>query len=81
MAAVVVRYYAGAAAAAGGTSEDREAEAVEDLLASLVQDKPGRLEKILASASILVDGTVVRDRTAKLHDGQTVDVLPPFAGG
>jgi molybdopterin converting factor small subunit len=29
----------------------------------------------------LCDGVAVRDTAARLQGGQTIDVLPPFAGG
>ncbi len=81
MAQVAVRYYGGAAAATGAATESADVETLGDLLNRLAAAHPGALDRILAVASVLVDGTVVRDRGARLRDGQTVDILPPFAGG
>ncbi|HEX3003643.1 MAG TPA: MoaD/ThiS family protein, partial [Angustibacter sp.] len=43
----------------------------------------GRLAEVLARSSVLVDGRVVRADAPDLAlaEGQTVEVLPPFAGG
>lgn len=39
------------------------------------------LGPVLQKCSFLLDGVAVRDPAATLGDDQTVDVLPPFAGG
>lgn len=39
------------------------------------------LARVLPRCSYLCDGVAVRDLGMKLHSGQIVDVLPPFAGG
>ena len=39
------------------------------------------LAKVLSRCSYLCDGIAVRDLGLTLRDAQTVDVLPPFAGG
>ena len=41
----------------------------------------GALASVLARCSYLRDGVAVRDLAVELGDAQTVDVLPPFAGG
>ncbi len=41
----------------------------------------GPLADVLRRCSYLCDGIAVRDTSATLQTGQTVDVLPPFAGG
>lgn len=81
MARVQVRYYGGAAAAAGAATESAEADDVIELLDKLAAAHPGALDRVLAVASVLVDGTVVRDRSFQLTEAQAVDILPPFAGG
>jgi molybdopterin converting factor small subunit len=35
----------------------------------------------LERCSYLCDGIAVRDETTPLRTGDTIDVLPPFAGG
>lgn len=78
MASVTVRYFAGAARAAGRESEQLEASSIEDLRETLAA-RP-ELTSVCRSASFLIDSQVAGDN-ARLHDGATVDVLPPFAGG
>ena len=78
MASVTVRYFAGAARAAGRESEQLEATSVEDLREMLAA-RP-ELASVCRSASFLIDGQAAGEN-ARLHDGATVDVLPPFAGG
>jgi sulfur-carrier protein len=80
---VTVRYFAAARAAAGIEIETLQLQ--KDLtLASLVQQLSARgpeLAKVLARCSFLCDEVAVRDRDKPLQTNQTVDVLPPFAGG
>jgi molybdopterin synthase sulfur carrier subunit len=78
---LLVRYYAGAAAAAGRPEEKMSAADLPALRAVLVERHGARMERILAAASLLVDGVAVRSGDAELPDGCTVEVLPPFAGG
>lgn len=78
---VTVRYWAGARAAAGREEEAVDAGTVGELLAAL--GDRADLARVLAAASLLVDGQAVRreDTAHTLASGATVDVLPPFAGG
>ncbi|MBS9532337.1 MoaD/ThiS family protein [Mycobacterium sp. M1] len=80
---VTVRYFAAACAAAGTDSAALTLPAgatVADLTAELAAGNP-RLAAVLPRCSYLCDGVAVRDRSTVLHHGETVDVLPPFAGG
>ena len=80
---VTVRYFAAARAAAGAESESvilRPGTTVADLVERLAV--PGtRLATVLNRCSYLCDGIAVRDDTKALRSGDTIDVLPPFAGG
>jgi len=81
--AVTVRYFAAARAAAGVEDETIDLPAgatVADLVGGLAARGTG-LATVLARCSYLCDGVAVRDMLIPLHSGQTVDVLPPFAGG
>ncbi|KQX61603.1 MoaD/ThiS family protein [Angustibacter sp. Root456] len=82
MAEVTVRYWAGAREAAGVDEERLAADTVVEVLQALAA-RGGRLAEVLGRSSVLVDGRVVRDDATdlRLADGQTVEVLPPFAGG
>lgn len=53
---------------------------VADLADQLGAHNP-RLAAVLARCSYLCDGIAVRDARGPLRAGQTIDVLPPFAGG
>lgn len=81
--AVTVRFFAAARAAAGAEeevvvlSEGGTVAALTELLAG----RGAELATVLQRCSYLCDGTAVRDTDAVLRDGQTIDVLPPFAGG
>jgi molybdopterin converting factor small subunit len=80
---VTVRYFAAARAAAGFDDEIvalPPGTTVEALVQTLSQRDP-ELAKVLSRCSYLCDGIAVRDLGLTLSDAQTLDVLPPFAGG
>ena len=80
---VSVRYFAAARAAAGAEAEMIEVRAgttVADLI-DVLKARDAGLAKVLARCSYLCDGIAVRDRSIVLGSAQTIDVLPPFAGG
>ena len=80
---ITVRYFAAARAAAGIETETLSVPA-GTTIAGLVTDLAGRgpvLAKVLARCSYLRDGIAVRDKSVALRTRETVDVLPPFAGG
>jgi molybdopterin converting factor small subunit len=78
-----VRYFAAARAAAGMEAETLdvpEGTSVKDLVGQLGARSP-ELASVLDRCSFLCDGVAVRNRAEPLRTNQTVDVLPPFAGG
>lgn len=80
---VTVRYFAAARAAAGIEQETvavPPGATVADLVDAL-RTRGADLAAVLARCSYLRDGIAVRDTRTPLGDGQTIDVLPPFAGG
>jgi sulfur-carrier protein len=83
---VTVRYFAAAQAAAGADSETVTLPP-GTTIAELVKNLAGRgehLANVLGRCSYLCDGIAVHKETietAALRSGDTVDVLPPFAGG
>jgi molybdopterin synthase sulfur carrier subunit len=80
---VTVRYFAAARAAAGAETEAatvRPGATVAELVDALAEHNE-RLAAVLKRCSYLCDGVAVRDESAVLRAGQTIDVLPPFAGG
>ncbi len=76
---VTVRYFAGAAEAAGCEQEDVVAASVGELRA-LLSARDAELGRVLGLCSVLVGGERSEPDRA-LAPGDTVDVLPPFAGG
>lgn len=80
---VTVRYFAAARAAAETETETvavHPGATVTDLVEMLRMRGP-KLAIVLDRCSFLCDGMAVRDRGKLLQTNQTVDVLPPFAGG
>jgi len=80
---VTVRYFAAARAAAGVETETvgvAPGSTVDDLVEQL-STRSSKLAAVLDRCSFLCDGIAVRDRAKPLATNQTVDVLPPFAGG
>jgi molybdopterin synthase sulfur carrier subunit len=80
---VNVRYFAAARAAAGTDSEavSVNSDTTVAELADLLGSRDLTLAKVLLRCSYLCDGIAVRDTGMRLRSGQTIDVLPPFAGG
>jgi len=80
---VTVRYFGAARGAAGVESETVTSDADTSLaeLAQQLAERNGGLAAVLARCSYLCDGVAVRDTAARVQTGQTIDVLPPFAGG
>ncbi len=84
---LLVRYWAGARAAAGVAEESFPAPTtLADLLDEVVSrhlDRP-RLKDVVSVCSVLVGDLPVGTSdpaTVVLHPGDTVELLPPFAGG
>jgi sulfur-carrier protein len=80
---VNVRYFAAARAAAGMDEETlavAPGTSVKDLVERLGV-RSANLAAVLDRCSFLCDGVAVRNRAQPLRTNQTVDVLPPFAGG
>jgi molybdopterin converting factor small subunit len=80
---ITVRYFAAARAAAHAESEavSVSSGATVDELVDELGGRDERLARVLQRCSYLRDGIAVRDRTTTLASGDTIDVLPPFAGG
>jgi sulfur-carrier protein len=78
-----VRYFAAAEAAAGAEAEEltvRAGATVGDLVDELGGRNPD-LARVLQRCSYLCNGVAVHDKAQPLRPGNTIDVLPPFAGG
>jgi sulfur-carrier protein len=80
---VTVRFFAAASAAAGAESAVLILQAgatITDAIHELCGQSDS-LALVLQKCSFLCDGVAVRDRATVLRPHQTLDVLPPFAGG
>jgi len=71
---VTLRFFAAARAAVGSPTATVPVGTLASALAAF--DFP-----VIAKCSFLVNGIAETDRSRVLSDGDTVDVLPPFAGG
>jgi molybdopterin converting factor small subunit len=83
-ATVTIRYFAAARAAAGAETEPlelRKDATVDDALAAIRERHGAELARVLDRCSFLLDEVAVRDRSAIVPAGATLDILPPFAGG
>jgi len=76
---VTVRYWAGARRAAGRDSEQLQAEDLAELRIR-IGDRTPELQRVLAASTLLVNAQASR-LGQELHEGDVIDVLPPFAGG
>jgi molybdopterin synthase sulfur carrier subunit len=87
-APITVRYWASARAAAGVATDDLPvtgALTLTDVVRRASALHPGtRLPGVLEACSVLVGDQPVKSRepeTVLVRPGQTVEFLPPFAGG
>jgi molybdopterin synthase sulfur carrier subunit len=80
---VTVRFFAAARAAAGNEEETIRIQPGTTIskLVDKLGDRDANLAKVLMRCSFLCDGVAVRDADMALNNAQTIDVLPPFAGG
>ena len=74
-----VRFFAAAQEAVGHDVLTTDAATLGDLKQMLLDEHPA-LNGLLSRCAVLVDGARTDDAFA-LAGAQTVDVLPPFAGG
>ena len=88
---MLVRYFAAARSAAGLDEEHHHlppGSTLDDLLTALLAVERATppagtppLARILTRSSFLRNETAVRDRSMTLGTDDTIDILPPFAGG
>jgi molybdopterin synthase sulfur carrier subunit len=80
---LTVRFFAAARDAAGTDSGQltlQQGATVSDAIRELCGQSDG-MALVLQKCSYLCDGVAVRNRATVLRPHQTLDVLPPFAGG
>ncbi|WP_435199351.1 MoaD/ThiS family protein [Janibacter sp. GS2] len=76
-----IRYFAGAAEAAGTDEEQLDGTTVGEVLARARRAHGERLTEVLQRCSVLHAGRYVDEESTPVSSGDTIDVLPPFAGG
>ena len=76
-----LRFFAGAAEAARTETATLDAGTVGELRAELGERYGSEFVRVLGLCSLLVNGARAADDTVTLASSDTVDVLPPFAGG
>ncbi|ARJ05807.1 molybdopterin synthase sulfur carrier subunit [Cnuibacter physcomitrellae] len=87
MSVVTLRYFAAAKATLGRGRDELDAagRSIADLLhevaATATGGSPAEAEAVLARCSFLLNRSATTDRARILADGDSLDVLPPFAGG
>ena len=77
----ILRFYAGAAEAARTETATLDAPTIGDLRTELAERYGNDFVRVLGLCSLLVNGARATDDTVTLAPTDTVDVLPPFAGG
>ncbi|MGK2874576.1 MAG: MoaD/ThiS family protein [Nocardioides sp.] len=82
---ISILYWAGAKAAAGIHGEDLAVDgpvSLSEIISKLsARHRDAHLERVLGVCSALVDGRRVSHSEQSVHPGETVEFLPPFAGG
>jgi molybdopterin converting factor small subunit len=79
-----VRFWAAAKEAAGRAEEPYDAATLHEALVAVRSAHSERFATVLATCSLIVDGSPVGARDparVPLTDGGVVEVLPAFAGG
>lgn len=81
MSQITVRFFAAAREAFGSRESTIHAGSVADLVSTLTEAAEPQAATVLSRSSFLVNSVAATDHSVPLTDGDTVDVLPPFAGG
>lgn len=81
MPQIRVRFFAAAREAFGTKECTAAAATIDGLIESLTEDVGAEARTVISRSSFLVNAIAATDHQAPLSEGDTVDVLPPFAGG
>lgn len=76
-----IRFFAAAAEAVGHHEIDLTVNSVHDLRQIVAEQFGSTAEEVLGKCSILVNGVRATQEDSRIASQDTVDVLPPFAGG
>ncbi|WP_193104863.1 MoaD/ThiS family protein [Brachybacterium sp. FME24] len=78
---ITVRLFAGAAAEYGAETATAQGAMLQDALEDLLRTAPPEAARVIGRSSFLVNAVACTDLTRTLTEGDSLDVLPPFAGG
>ncbi|RBP64194.1 molybdopterin converting factor small subunit [Brevibacterium sanguinis] len=81
MSQVSVRFFAAAREAFGTKEQSITAGSLGDVVSTLTEAASPEAATVLSRSSFLVNSVAATDRDHPLAEGDTIDVLPPFAGG
>ena len=81
MPTITVRFFAAARETFGARESHISAGSVDELASTLAEASDPQAATVLSRSSFLANSVAATDRSVALSDGDTVDVLPPFAGG
>ncbi|PCC49385.1 MoaD/ThiS family protein [Brevibacterium aurantiacum] len=81
MPQIRVRFFAAAREAFGTKESTAAASTIDELMTTLTKDASTETTTVISRSSFLVNAVAATDPQAPLSEGDTVDVLPPFAGG
>lgn len=81
MPQITVRFFAAAREAFGSRETNVDAGTLDVLLRTLTEAADPQAVTVLSRSSFLVNSVAATDHSVPLSNGDTVDVLPPFAGG
>lgn len=81
MPQIRVRFFAAAREAFGTKECSASADTIDELGTTLTRDAGDEAKTVISRSSFLVNAIATMDPHTSLNEGDTVDVLPPFAGG
>src|SRR5699024_1578502 len=81
MPTITVRFFAAAREAFGARESQIRAGSVDELVSALAEEADPQAATVLSRSSFLVNSVAATDGSAALTAGDTIDVLPPCAGG
>jgi molybdopterin converting factor small subunit len=75
-----IKFYAAARDAFGANETFVQPDSVLQIFSKLSENNSA-LEQVLKRCSVLIDGDICHNHERVLLSGESLDILPPFAGG
>lgn len=79
--AISVQLFAGAASEYGADTATVHGATLREALEDLLRTASADAARVIGRSSILLNAVACTDHDRALTEGDTLDVLPPFAGG